>query len=788
MASNTPSPQPPNNSSKSPAQQKNWGLWILMLAITGILLFAFNFNGKFGGAVETIKFDDFKQLYRQGDIVLNSSKDFPIIVSSNSDVASKSDRHEGVLTAYVYKKSPKLGTGQFYLPFTDSENTKTIFNNLGITDMKNIAAPADSQAQRVLSTDKLVELGKEGRIINSEKLHPIIYNFEGRQVLVGNYRKLPTTVPKRDLLKSVEVKFSSRFEGEQIKDLLGNKAKYEVDNNVVFSVIMNFLPFLLIIGLFIFIFRAQAGGGPSAAMKFSKSKARLIDADKDPVTFKDVAGISEAMEEVWEIVEFLRNTKKFSDLGGAIPKGVLIIGAPGTGKTLLARAIAGEAKVPFYSISGSDFVEMFVGVGASRVRDMFAEAKRNAPCLIFIDEIDAVGRHRGHGIGGGHDEREQTLNALLVEMDGFSANENVIVIAATNRVDVLDPALLRPGRFDRQVVVHLPDAGGREQILRVHARKIKLAESIDFRPIARATTGFSGAELANLVNEAALIAARKNQKVVMQADFEESREKVRWGRERRSLEVNDREKLMTAVHEAGHAICLLKTGLRKTLPLHKVTIIPRGPALGMTMMLPEEDKHSEHKSELLDYIVMAMGGRVAEEVYFGDISGGASGDIHSATAIARKMVCVYGMSERLGPVQYGSNQGEVFLARDMAHTAKNFSEHTARIIDEEIQRIIEDNYKRAQDIINSNKEELKLIADKLIEFETLTGDQILDLLETRVMKNPPQQELPPPIPEDSDQKTELQEYGEEQTKLDEEAGNKSKKTPFEPNSSSHYQR
>ena len=367
-----------------------------------------------------------------------------------------------------------------------------------------------------------------------------------------------------------------------------------------------------------------------------------------------------------------------------------------------------------------------------------------------------MGRHRGHGVGGGHDEREQTLNALLVEMDGFTANENVIVIAATNRVDVLDPALLRPGRFDRQVTVNLPDAAGREQILRVHARKIKLDPAADLNPIARATTGFSGAELANIVNEAALIAARKNQQVVTQADLEEAREKVRWGRERRSLEVSDDEKYMTAVHEAGHAICLLKTELKKTLPLHKVTIIPRGPALGVTMMLPEEDKVSEHKKELLDYIVMAMGGRCAEEVIFGDVSGGARMDIHQATDIARKMVCVYGMSERLGPVEYGTNHGEIFLARDISQTTRNFSEHTAQIIDEEIQRIVTENYRRAQQILADNKERLQLIADKLIEFETLNGKQIEELLEHGYMSNPPVRELPPPLPEAPDAPTDLQ--------------------------------
>ena len=367
-----------------------------------------------------------------------------------------------------------------------------------------------------------------------------------------------------------------------------------------------------------------------------------------------------------------------------------------------------------------------------------------------------MGRHRGAGLGGGHDEREQTLNQLLVEMDGFSMNEGVIVMAATNRRDILDPALLRPGRFDRQVTVNLPDAAGREQILRVHARKVKLSPDVDLGPIARATTGFSGAELANLVNEAALIAARQNKSTVDQSDLEEAREKVRWGRERRSLEISDKEKYMTAVHEAGHAVCLLKTALAKSLPLHKVTIIPRGPALGVTMMLPDEDKHSEYKSELLDYIVMAMGGRCAELVVFGDVSGGARGDIHQATNIARKMVCVYGMSEKLGPIEYGTNHSEVFLARDISQTTRNFSEHTAQIIDEEIQRIVTENYNRAVQILTENKERLLLIADKLIEFETLSGKQVAELLETGEMTDPPVRQLPPPIPVDEDAPTDLE--------------------------------
>lgn len=740
-------PTPPTNSPNS--SQPNWGFWILMAVISGILLLAFMFDGKMGNPSGVISLDQFRTAYREGRVVLTSPKDFPIEVVTNESSG------EGSIYAYLYRTAPQAQTGTFYMPFTDSEQVKALCNRFGITStrIEDTTLPEPGDADRVWSTDDFIRLGEEGRIMLQKE--PVIYLQGERGVIIGSYRKNPTSVPTRRDVEPVRVDFNRSFQGESVRDMLGSHAVYKVKSNTWEVILINCLPVVLLVILFIFLFRAQSGG-PGGAMRFARSRARLLDPAANHITFADVAGISEAKEEVWEIVEFLRNPDKFRRLGGTIPKGVLMVGPPGTGKTLLAKAIAGEANVPFYTISGSDFVEMFVGVGASRVRDMFAEAKKHSPCLIFIDEIDAVGRHRGHGVGGGHDEREQTLNAMLVEMDGFSSNENVIVIAATNRVDVLDPALLRPGRFDRQVMVHLPDAAGREQILRVHARKIKLAPEVNLAPIARATTGFSGAELANLVNEAALIAARLNHENVTQADLEEAREKVRWGRERRSLEITDKEKRMTAVHEAGHAICLLKTKLAETLPLHKVTIIPRGPALGVTMMLPDEDQHSEYKSQLLDYIVMAMGGRCAELVEFGDISGGASGDIRQATAIARKMVCVYGMSDKLGPVEYGGGNGEVFLARDLAQTTRNFSEHTAQIIDEEIQRIVEDNYKRALDILSENKEKLELIADKLIEFETLDGTQVRELLEQGYMTNPPVKELPPDMPVDEDAPTDLQ--------------------------------
>ena len=738
-------PTPPN------APGPNWGLMTLLAVIAGILLIAFAFDGSMGSPARTISLDEFTKAYRQGLVVTGDQKQFPIEVTSN-DASSNS-----TLTAYLYRKAPDFKTGRFYLPFTNSEEVRTLCNRFGITltTRMDATAPSLTDAERVRSTDDFARLGEEGRIIVGEA-GPVIYENGSQGVIVGEYRKTPKNLKltARDV-EMVRVEFSRTFQGDKVRDLLGNNVTYSVESNTMMTILINVLPVAIVFLLLFFLFRAQSGG-PGGAMKFARSRARLLDPSKNKVTFKDVAGISEAKEEVWEIVEFLRNPKKFRNLGGTIPKGVLMVGPPGTGKTLLARAIAGEANVPFYTISGSDFVEMFVGVGASRVRDMFAEAKKHSPCLIFIDEIDAVGRHRGHGVGGGHDEREQTLNALLVEMDGFTANENVIVIAATNRVDVLDPALLRPGRFDRQVTVNLPDAAGREQILRVHARKVKLDPSVDLGPIARATTGFSGAELANVVNEAALIAARRNQQTVQQADLEEAREKVRWGRERRSLEISDKEKYNTAVHEAGHAICLLKTDLSKTLPLHKVTIIPRGPALGVTMMLPEEDQHSEYRSEMLDYIVVTMGGRCAEQVVFGDYSGGARGDIHQATSVARKMVCVYGMSDKLGPVEYGSNHSEVFLARDISQSTRNFSEHTARVIDEEIHRIVTENYNRAMSILTENKERLLLIADKLIEFETLSGKQVQELLETGIMTDPPLRQLPPEIPAEPDAPTDLQ--------------------------------
>ena len=505
------------------------------------------------------------------------------------------------------------------------------------------------------------------------------------------------------------------------------KVKQERESTLLYSFLLTILPFLLIVFFIYFFFIRQIKMAGKGALSFGKSKARMMNKDKNKITFKDVAGVEEAKDEVFELVDFLKDPKKFQKLGGRIPKGILMVGSPGTGKTLLAKAIAGEADAGFFSISGSDFVEMFVGVGASRVRDMFEQARKSTPCLVFIDEIDAVGRHRGHGLGGGNDEREQTLNALLVEMDGFDSQEGIIIIAATNRPDVLDPALLRPGRFDRQITVPLPDVRGRESILKVHAKKVKLAKEVALSVIARGTPGYSGAELANLLNEAALLAARKSKKRIGMIELEEARDKVRWGRERRSLAMSEEDKTRTAWHEAGHAI--LNVLLDHCHPLHKVTIIPRGQSLGSTMSLPKEDVLNHHKLQLLDTICMTMGGRIAEEMYSGDVSSGAAGDIQQATKMAKAMVTQFGMSEKLGMVQYGGDNEYVFLGRDMAQS-KDYSEDTAQLIDTEVKRIINDAYERATNLITEHKGKVQAIAEALKEMETLDAQQVEDIVKT----------------------------------------------------------
>jgi len=518
--------------------------------------------------------------------------------------------------------------------------------------------------------------------------------------------------------------------------LIGDLIKYGVkinakplEQSIWTQIFISWFPFLLIIGLWVFFMRQmQGGGGGRGAMSFGKSRARMLGEDQVKVNFGDVAGCDEAKEEVSELVDFLRDPSRFQKLGGKIPQGVLMVGSPGTGKTLLARAIAGEAKVPFFTISGSDFVEMFVGVGASRVRDMFEQAKKHAPCIIFIDEIDAVGRHRGAGLGGGHDEREQTLNQLLVEMDGFEGNEGVIVIAATNRPDVLDPALLRPGRFDRQVVVPLPDLRGREQILKVHMRKVPLDDDVKPRIIARGTPGFSGADLANLVNEAALFAARANRRLVGMTEFEKAKDKILMGAERKSMVMNEDEKKLTAYHEAGHAIVGLSVPSHD--PVYKVTIIPRGRALGVTMFLPEEDRYSYSKERLESSISSLFGGRLAEELIFGSeaVTTGASNDIQRTTELARSMVTKWGLSEKLGPLTYSEEEGEVFLGHSVTQH-KNVSDETAHIIDEEIRSIVDRNYKRAKAILVENMDKLHLMAKTLIKYETIDEIQIKDIMD-----------------------------------------------------------
>jgi len=525
--------------------------------------------------------------------------------------------------------------------------------------------------------------------------------------------------------------------------------------SLLMNIFVSWFPIILFIGVWIFFMRQmQGGGGRGGAMSFGRSRARLLGEDQVKVTFADVAGVDEAKEEVVELVEFLRDPLKFQKLGGRIPRGVLMVGQPGTGKTLLARAIAGEAKVPFFTISGSDFVEMFVGVGASRVRDMFEQAKKQAPCIIFIDEIDAVGRHRGAGMGGGHDEREQTLNQLLVEMDGFEGNEGVIVIAATNRPDVLDPALLRPGRFDRQVSVGLPDIRGREQILVVHMRKVPVGDTVDPRVIARGTPGFSGADLANLVNEAALFAARLNKRIVDMVDFERAKDKLLMGVERRSMVMSEGERKLTAYHEAGHAI--VGWSVVEADPVYKVTIMPRGRALGVTVFLPEGDRYSHSRQYLESQIARLFGGRVAEELIFGNnsVTTGASNDIQRATELARNMVTRWGLSERLGPLTYGNEDEEVFVGHAM-NKRKEISGETAKIIDEEIRAIIDRNYALATKILQENMNQLHLMAEALLKYETIGLDQIKDAMEGRVPREPSDWSQPPKMGKPEDDKKPL---------------------------------
>ena len=527
------------------------------------------------------------------------------------------------------------------------------------------------------------------------------------------------------------------FDPFMVSDLLKQDvkvaAKPDEEQSLLVSILLNWFPMLLFIGIFFFLMRQMQGGGKGGAFSFGKSRARMMDESSNVVTFADVAGCDEAKEEVSELVDFLRDPTKFQKLGGRIPRGVLMVGSPGTGKTLLAKAIAGEAKVPFFSISGSDFVEMFVGVGAARVRDMFEQAKKAAPCIIFIDEIDAVGRQRGAGLGGGNDEREQTLNQMLVEMDGFEGTSGVIVIAATNRPDVLDPALLRPGRFDRQVVVPLPDIRGREQILKVHMRKVPISSDVDPSVLARGTPGMAGADLANLVNEAALFAARSNKRLVDMDDFERAKDKIFMGPERRSMVMTDDEKRATAYHESGHAV--VAKSLPGTDPVHKVTIVPRGRALGVTWQLPERDRISLYKDQMLSQIAIMFGGRIAEDLFVHRISTGASNDFERATRVARDMVTRYGMSDKMGPMVYGEDEGEVFLGRSIT-THKNVSETTMQQVDAEIRKIIDEQYALAKKILEENRDKVEAMTAALMEWETIDADQVNDIMEGHPPRSP----------------------------------------------------
>jgi cell division protease FtsH len=559
-------------------------------------------------------------------------------------------------------------------------------------------------------------------------LSPNSYELQGEYTKPTN-SKFRVTVPKENAPEITKI----------LRDKTVQLSVKEVRDSAWVLILVNALPLLLLAGFVFFLMRQMQDGG-NKALSFGKSRARLLSAQQKKATFKDVAGSDEAKEDLQEIIEFLKDPQKFQKLGGRIPKGVLLVGPPGTGKTLLARAIAGEANVPFFSISGSDFVEMFVGVGASRVRDLFEQGKKNAPCIIFIDEIDAVGRHRGAGLGGGHDEREQTLNALLVEMDGFESNEGVILIAATNRPDVLDPALLRPGRFDRRVVVARPDVKGREEILRVHTRKVPLSDDVDVSIIARGTPGFAGADLANLVNEAALAAARQNRKAVMMTDFEMAKDKVLMGVERKSMILSDEEKRNTAYHEAGHALVAAITPGAD--PVHKVTIIPRGMALGLTMQLPEMDKHTYTKEYLEGMLAVLMGGRSAEEIFLGHITTGAGNDIERATDIARNMVCEWGMSE-LGPLAFGKKEEAIFLGREIAQH-RDFSEDTALQIDREVKRIVNVGYTTAKHLLSTNRETLDRIAQALLEREVIDATEVKLLMEGKPLPEKPRTPPPPP--------------------------------------------
>jgi cell division protease FtsH len=757
--SDSPNATPPSNSPKrnsGDANGFNWKLLFLLGIATLILGVAF-FSQITNKAVKSVTYSQFRQLWDQGRVVINDPK-LPL------KVITTDTSYDATITGWITPELPTPNTSAPKKNFSVRVNfalQRDEINDLLGSQIRVQQAdassplPLEGDSETLLLADlrKLVALKMVDLEDPTNPLRVLTSAGSDDAVIVGSQFTAAAPTPILDAqgkpatAVAFSVPVSAAIQSEDLSKLLKDKATYERSKDYLGNALFTFLPFLLVIGILFFLFRQQMKSAGRGAMSFGKSKARLLTMDRNKVTFKDVAGIQEAKEELFEIVDFLKDPRKFQKLGGSIPKGVLMVGSPGTGKTLLARAIAGEADVPFFSISGSDFVEMFVGVGASRVRDMFEQGRKNAPCLIFIDEIDAVGRHRGHGMGGGHDEREQTLNQLLVEMDGFDTQEGVIIIAATNRPDVLDPALLRPGRFDRQVTISLPDVNGREEILRVHVKKIKLAAGVDLSKIARGTPGFSGAELANLINESALLAARRGLTAVTLDEMEEARDKVRWGRERRSLAMSEEEKTGTAWHEAGHAY--INMVIPHTNPLHKVTIIPRGPYLGATMYLPDGDKYSTQKKEALANLIVTMGGRIAEGFHSDDVSNGASGDIRQATALARHMVCEWGMSDKLGMVEYGEGDGPVFLGRgDMGGRRANYSGHTAQAIDEEIKRFIDEAYATATQILTENRDKVELIAKALLEYETLDASHLRDLIETGEMRDPPSAPKPPPVPDE----------------------------------------
>ncbi len=755
--SETPKSPPPQTPSNRPGDGSgfNWRVLILF-SVASIILGLALFQPGAGKNADKLTYSQFRKAWDQGRVITDDSNKPLKVVTS--DTAYDAKISGWISPMLVEPDAPEKLTRDFRVPVNLGLQGEQVREMLGdevrmvsLGESGETPMPGDVETLSLAELRRAIALG-EIKEDSGNPLRILTMPNSTDAVIVGTREIITHLVKPTDKDgKVIEpqpfvVTVSIPILADDLKELVQNKAEYDRTTDYLKNALFTFLPFLLVLGLLFFLFRQQMKSAGRGAMSFGKSKARLLTMDRNKVTFKDVAGIQEAKEELYEIVDFLKDPRKFQKLGGSIPKGVLMVGPPGTGKTLLARAIAGEADVPFFSISGSDFVEMFVGVGASRVRDMFEQGKKHAPCLIFIDEIDAVGRHRGHGMGGGHDEREQTLNQLLVEMDGFDTQEGVIIIAATNRPDVLDPALLRPGRFDRQVTVSLPDVKGREEILRVHVKKIKLAAGVDLAQIVRGTPGFSGAELANLVNESALLAARRGLNAVTLDEMEEARDKVRWGRERRSLAMSEKERVGTAWHEAGHAY--LNMVIPHTNPLHKVTIIPRGPYLGATMYLPEGDKYSTQKKEALANLVVTMGGRIAEAFHSDDVSNGASGDIRQATSLARHMVCEWGMSDQLGMVEYGEGDGgPVFLAKEMARP-RGYSEETARVIDSEIKRFIDEAFETATRILTENRETVELIANALLEYETLDHDHLKDLIEHGEMKNPPSAPKPPPVPEE----------------------------------------